>query len=98
MDTLKYYDSLIDAGNTEKEARAHIDAFKGALGDLATKDDLRGLKIDLDYIAKSAKNDLDSAMKMLDVKISTQFSIIERVGGSFCVGIFLLLLKIAIWG
>lgn len=80
MNTLKYYDSLIAAGNTEAQARAHIAATESALGDLVTKDDLK------------------NAIEMLNVKITTQFNVIERVGGSFCIGVFLLLLKIAIWG
>ena len=40
IDTLKYYEDLIKAGNSELEAKAHIYVINNSLSDLVTKDDL----------------------------------------------------------
>jgi hypothetical protein len=52
MNTLKYYDALIAAGNNENQARAHIAALEDSLGDLVTKDyfhnELEKLNIKMD--------------------------------------------------
>lgn len=76
IDTLKYYESLIESGNTAPEAKAHIYAISNGISDLATKEDLKHLENRIDY----------------------KFNVIEKLGGSLLIAIFILLLKVVIWG
>lgn len=80
MNTLKYYESLIESGNSEQEAKAHAYALYNELENLATKEDLRLM------------------LSQLKDTVDYKFNVIEKFGGSFLIAIFVLLLKVAIWG
>lgn len=63
IDTLKYYESLVHAGNSELEAKAHIYAITNGLHDLVTKDDLH--------------NELTKLENKLDVRMDAGFNLIH---------------------
>lgn len=76
IDTLKYYELLIEAGNTTLEAKAHVYATGNGISDLVTKEDLKHLENRIDY----------------------KLNVIKKLDGSLLIAIFILLLKVAIWG
>ena len=50
------------------------------------------------FDSMATKDDLHREIKQLETRIDMRFSMIEKVGGSFLIAIFVLLLKVAIWG
>lgn len=83
IDTLKYYESLIKAGNNELEAKAHIYNLNDAISDLITKDDLH--------------KELGRMEDKIITQIGSQINTIKTLGWAMFVGLLVPLLKVAFW-
>lgn len=97
MDTLKYYESLVNAGSSEAEAKAHVYALNNAVINLATKNDL-------EKVALATKHDLHTEISGLETRIDAKFGIMTakidtlRTLGWALFGAFLLpIIKVAFW-
>jgi len=83
MDTLKYFEALRDVGITEAEAKAHVYSIANTFDCMVTREDL-------DTAIKGLEN---GTIRIIAAKLE----LIEKFGGSLCIAIFILLLKIAFW-
>lgn len=73
IDTLSYYKELIEAGNSEPEAVAHVYALSNGVKDLVTKDDLHSE-------IKGLENRLDTRLDSFETKIDAKFTTIKTLG------------------
>ncbi len=83
IDTLEYYESLIKAGNSEIEAKAHVYALNNGISDLVTTEQLH--------------KELSSLEFRLAYKIDAAFSTIKTLGWGIVVVLAVPILKIAFW-
>ena len=64
---------------------------------MATKEDIRALEKDLHREIQRSEKDLHKELNRLEKSMDAKFNIIEKVGGSFCISMMILLIKIAFW-
>jgi len=81
IDTLEYYEKLVAAGESPATAKAHVYALDGVFANLATKDDLRQLKIatkkDMESLRVEFKHDINN----LKVEIKSEMRFVKILGG-----------------
>lgn len=83
IDTLKYFEELTNAGDSELEAKAHVYALNNGISDLVTIDDLH--------------KELETLESKLSVKIDATFGTIKTLGWGITVIVAIPLFKIAFW-
>lgn len=93
IDTLKVYKKYLEAGYTEDQAVTAVQALNSSFDTVATKNDILNLEKDLYKEIKTLEKSIDSKFNT----IKSKFNIIEKIGGSFCISIIILLIKIAFW-
>lgn len=92
FDTLALYEKLKESGVPDRQAAAHSAGLNDALAHVATKSDLREVKMDIENLRVATKSDLrEVKMDIENLKISTRADMASMKSDliSWIVGMFL---------